>query len=310
MFYNEDSVSFSRYGPYWRELRKMITLNLLTHHRLEMLKLQRVSEVEACFKKLYELWTKRKYDNALVLVDMSKWLLEIPFNVITRIVSGKYNFASKVERYKNVMEKTRRLMDTLALSDVIPYLGWLDRLRGLDNAMKQVAKELDSVLQSWVLEHRQKRVAVSGGTGGLVNVNEEDLEEDFIDIMLSIMEKNQLQSDDPDTLIKAVVQDQFSNKSVVRIAKLVASVSQQTDVDLKGKNFELIPFGSGRRMCPGVSFSLQVMHLVLARIIHEFELKTPTGANIDMSTTLGMIRWKATSLEVLMAPRFEPVFYM
>ncbi|KAF9622552.1 hypothetical protein IFM89_032117 [Coptis chinensis] len=172
-----------------------------------MLKLQRVSEVEACFKKLYELWTKRKDDNALVLVDMSKWFFEIPFNVITRIVSGKHNFASKVERYKNVMEKTRSLMDTVALSDAVPYLGWLDRLRGLDNAMKQAAKELDSVLQSWVSEHRQKRVAVSGGTGGLVNVNEEDLEEDFIDIMLSIMEKNQLQSDDPDTLIKAVVQE-------------------------------------------------------------------------------------------------------
>ncbi|KAF9620417.1 hypothetical protein IFM89_012594 [Coptis chinensis] len=413
MFYNEDSVSFSRYGPYWRELRKMITLNLLTHHRLEMLKLQRVSEVEACFKKLYELWTKRKYDNALVLVDMSKWLLEIPFNVITRIVSGKYNFASKVERYKNVMEKTRSLMDTLALSDAIPYLGWLDRLRGLDNAMKRAAKELDSVLQSWVLEHRQKRVAVSAGTGGLVNVNEEDLEEDFIDIMLSIMEKNQLQSDDPDTLIKAVVQEMIlaacdittvtltwvlclllNNKHVLKRAQTELDTqvgkdrqvddsdiknlpyiqaiiketmrlyppgpvferecsedcevggfrvpagtrlwinlwklqrdpnvwpkdpqefqperffNDQTDVDLKGQNFELIPFGSGRRMCPGVSFSLQVMHLVLARIIHGFELKTPTGANIDMSTTLGMISWKATPLEVLMAPRFEPVFYM
>ncbi|KAF9622555.1 hypothetical protein IFM89_032120 [Coptis chinensis] len=82
------------------------------------------------------------------------------------------------------------------------------------------------------------------------------------------------------------------------------------DIDMKGQHFELIPFGSGRRMCPGVSFSLQVMHLVLARIIHGFELRTPTDADIDMSTTLGMISWKATPLEVLLTPRFPSVFYM
>jgi cytochrome P450 len=29
-------------------------------------------------------------------------------------------------------------------------------------------------------------------------------------------------------------------------------------VDVRGQHFELIPFGSGRRMCPGISFALQV----------------------------------------------------
>ena len=36
------------------------------------------------------------------------------------------------------------------------------------------------------------------------------------------------------------------------------------DVDVRGQNFELIPFGSGRRMCHGISFALQVMQLTLA----------------------------------------------
>ncbi|KAF9620419.1 hypothetical protein IFM89_012596 [Coptis chinensis] len=72
MFYDQRTISFAPHGPYWRELRKMITLNLLSNERLKMLKHQRISEMDACLKKLYELSTKRKDENAGVLVDMSK----------------------------------------------------------------------------------------------------------------------------------------------------------------------------------------------------------------------------------------------
>ncbi|KAF9620436.1 hypothetical protein IFM89_012613 [Coptis chinensis] len=81
------------------------------------------------------------------------------------------------------------------------------------------------------------------------------------------------------------------------------------DVDLRGQHLELIPFGSGRRVCPGISFALQVMHLALARIIHGFELKIPNDSNIDMSGTPGIISCKATPLQVLLTPRFNPMFY-
>ncbi|MBA0759630.1 hypothetical protein Gotri_022484, partial [Gossypium trilobum] len=54
------------------------------------------------------------------------------------------------------------------------------------------------------------------------------------------------------------------------------------DIDFRGKNFELIPFGSGRRMCPGVSFGIQVLELVLASVVQGFELKTPLEEAVDM----------------------------
>ena len=47
-------------------------------------------------------------------------------------------------------------------------------------------------------------------------------------------------------------------------------------VDVKGQHFELIPFGSGRRMCPGISFALQVTQLTLATLLHTFEIATPS----------------------------------
>ncbi|KAL7262034.1 hypothetical protein ACSBR1_000423 [Camellia fascicularis] len=42
-------------------------------------------------------------------------------------------------------------------------------------------------------------------------------------------------------------------------------VTSHKDVDVKGQHFELIPFGAGRRVCPGTLFSIQMLHLVLAR---------------------------------------------
>ncbi|XP_039140262.1 cytochrome P450 CYP82D47-like [Dioscorea cayenensis subsp. rotundata] len=44
-------------------------------------------------------------------------------------------------------------------------------------------------------------------------------------------------------------------------------------IDVKGHNFELVPFGAGRRACPGISMGLHVMHLTLARLMQDFEFR-------------------------------------
>ncbi|GMJ02645.1 cytochrome P450, family 82, subfamily C, polypeptide 4 [Hibiscus trionum] len=81
------------------------------------------------------------------------------------------------------------------------------------------------------------------------------------------------------------------------------------DIDLKGKNFELIPFSSGRRMCPGVSLAVQVLELVLASVVQGFELKTPLDEAVDMSESIGMTNLKATPLQVLITPRLPSSCY-
>nr|BBD34758.1 putative cytochrome P450 [Eschscholzia californica subsp. californica] len=75
------------------------------------------------------------------------------------------------------------------------------------------------------------------------------------------------------------------------------------DFDLKGQNFELLPFGSGRRSCLGANFALQVMRQTLARLLHGFDLKTPSDEPVDMTGSAGLINTKATPLEVLVTPR-------
>jgi cytochrome P450 len=77
------------------------------------------------------------------------------------------------------------------------------------------------------------------------------------------------------------------------------------DVDVRGKHFELLPFGSGRRMCPGISFGLQMLHFSLANFLHSFDILNPTSELVDMNEVFGLTNTKATSLEILIKPRLS-----
>ncbi|KAG9451536.1 hypothetical protein H6P81_011501 [Aristolochia fimbriata] len=81
-------------------------------------------------------------------------------------------------------------------------------------------------------------------------------------------------------------------------------LGEKADLDIaRGHNFELLPFSAGRRMCPGGPFALHVLHLVLARLLHEFDLKTPNDEPVDMTDAPGLTISKATPLPALLTPR-------
>ncbi|KAF3779786.1 Cytochrome P450 71A26 [Nymphaea thermarum] len=78
--------------------------------------------------------------------------------------------------------------------------------------------------------------------------------------------------------------------------------------DYKGQNFEFIPFGSGRRMCPGHHFAMAVVELALANLIYCFDLELPRGKlleDTDMIEASGSTVHKRDAL-VLLAKRFSP----
>lgn len=86
-------------------------------------------------------------------------------------------------------------------------------------------------------------------------------------------------------------------------------ITTHRDVDVKGQNFELLPFGSGRRICPGISFGLNMIHLTLANFLHSYEIFNKPNEVIDMREALGMTNEKATPLEILVKPRLSSEYY-
>lgn len=76
-------------------------------------------------------------------------------------------------------------------------------------------------------------------------------------------------------------------------------------VDFKGHNFEFIPFGSGRRMCPAVPLASRVLPLALGSLLLSFDWVLADGLkpdDMDMTERMGITLRKAVPLEVIPIP--------
>lgn len=76
--------------------------------------------------------------------------------------------------------------------------------------------------------------------------------------------------------------------------------------DFKGAKFEYLPFGAGRRMCPGIQFGMANAELALAQLLFYFDWELPHGMrpeDVDMTENFGSTASRKTDLFLLATPR-------
>ncbi|XP_038688204.1 flavonoid 3'-monooxygenase-like [Tripterygium wilfordii] len=87
---------------------------------------------------------------------------------------------------------------------------------------------------------------------------------------------------------------------------------EMVHVDVKGNDFEVIPFGAGRRICAGMSIGLRMVHLLAATLVHAFDWALPDGIKPDelnMEEAYGLTLQRAEALMVQPRPRLSPSVY-
>jgi typhasterol/6-deoxotyphasterol 2alpha-hydroxylase len=85
-----------------------------------------------------------------------------------------------------------------------------------------------------------------------------------------------------------------------------------SEIDIKGNNYELLPFGSGRRMCPGYSLGRKIMESSLANLLHGFSWELPNGMPKDelkMDEVFGLTTCLKTPLVVVPKPKLAVKMY-
>jgi cytochrome P450 len=78
---------------------------------------------------------------------------------------------------------------------------------------------------------------------------------------------------------------------------------EDNPIDFKGQDFEFIPFGGGRRGCPGLTFGVASVEYVVANILYWLDWKLPgtsvKGEDLDMSEFNGLSVTKKIPLHLV-----------
>lgn len=78
----------------------------------------------------------------------------------------------------------------------------------------------------------------------------------------------------------------------------------EEDVDMKGHDFRLLPFGAGRRICPGTQLGINLVTSMLGHLLHHFDWNQPNEVEeIDMKEAPGIVTYMSTPLQAVPVPR-------
>ncbi|KAK7276931.1 hypothetical protein RIF29_18080 [Crotalaria pallida] len=372
--YNGKSIVFSQYGDYWRQLRKICTIELLTAKRAQSFRSIREEEVSTLIKTLCE--------SEGSIVNLSEMISSFTYGITARAAFGAKNRNQQV--FMSAMEEIMHLAIAggPCLADFYPSIRVLEKMSRTKVEYERLHRETDRILQDILDDHKNKKRS---------DINYE-AEEDLVDILLRLQQDMDLQHPLTDDNIKAIIQDIFGaggettsgvvewgmsemmknpkvmEEAQAEVRKVYAtkgyvdeselhqliylksviketlrlhppaplSVPRETretckingyevpakstvlfnlwaigrdpeywneaesfkperflnsSIDYKGTHFEYIPFGVGRRMCPGISFAIPNIELLLAKLLYHFDWKLPYGIKheeFDMTEAFGI----------------------
>nr|GMD38684.1 cytochrome P450 71A1-like [Ipomoea batatas] len=182
--YNFSNVTWSQYGPYWRQARRMFIMELFSAKRLDSYEHIRSHELKSMLHKLYNISSTHHP------ILLKNYLFTLNLNVISRMALGK-SYLDESQgaivspgEFKKLIDEVFLLSGVLNIGDLIPWVDFLD-LQGYIRQTKALNKKLDGFLEHVLDEHMSRRV-VEG---------DKFVAKDMVDVLLQY-------ADDPNMEVK------------------------------------------------------------------------------------------------------------
>lgn len=176
LLYHGRDIAFAPYGEYWRKMKKVSILHLLSNKKVASYKQVREEEVVFMMKEI----------EGTMVVDMTERFNAISRDVISRAVIGKATrnrwWEDEVE---SLVKESTKLAGEFYVGDYIPWLGKIDRVvNGFEGRVRKTFQRSDKLLEEIIKEHRrgaEKRKEEGGDSN--------TADECFLDVLLTLEEE-------------------------------------------------------------------------------------------------------------------------
>ncbi|KAJ8770675.1 hypothetical protein K2173_021322 [Erythroxylum novogranatense] len=152
--YNNTAMDVSQYGEYWRNLRRIATVELLSNHRLSQTVNIRNDELKRLITKL-----SSESLQGFAKVELQSAFQDLSFNIVMRLITGKRYFGDDVtdvkeaNEFKQLLFELPHFFDPIHLGDYFPLWNWFNFGR-YESKLMDVTKRIDTFMQNILDECR------------------------------------------------------------------------------------------------------------------------------------------------------------
>ncbi|XP_027335328.1 isoflavone 2'-hydroxylase-like [Abrus precatorius] len=174
IFYNCTTVGSCSYGEHWRNLRRIISLDVLSTQRIQSFAPIRKDET---YRLIHQLAKHSRVEFARV--ELSSMFHDMTYNNMMRMISGKRYFGEEsemkdVEEAREFREMVAELLQFAGVSnkaDYLPFLRWFD-FQNLEKRLKSIGDRFDRFLNVLIDEQRNKKQRENAMIDHLLNLQE------------------------------------------------------------------------------------------------------------------------------------------
>ncbi|CAI0387084.1 unnamed protein product [Linum tenue] len=301
MTYAGSDLVFTRYGESYKRLRKICVVEVLGAGRVRYFRPVREEEVADLVRKFSRRAARGE------AVDVSREMFWLSSRITCRTVLGKAREEDLVDVLLNLQASGSTdfslTMDNIKAVTVEVFIAGVETsATAIDWTMAEMMKD-ERVLRKAQEEVRQVY-------RGKTNVDESSLHElKYLDLVIKeslfpreSQAKVEVCGYEIPAKTKVIVNCWAIGRDPqywIEPTKFYPERFADSTIDYKGNNFEFIPFGAGRRMCPGMLYATAVVKLTLANLLYHFDWKLVDGMdaeNLDMTEAFGVAVGRKCSL--------------